>query len=91
MMYVDLTLTGCLLVLLQAAGLLVAWLARASEETRFRPLCYLLFWGFFGLVGLTTMTMIATSTSGGLFCGSTLALMTLSATCDFGQAPTRPA
>lgn len=78
-------LTGLLLVV-QAAGLVTAFLARTGGSGRFASSCYVLYFGFLALMGLATAVALAVSPHVWLLASIGLAAMILVATVDFGHS-----
>jgi hypothetical protein len=77
-----------LLVLLQAAGLASAWLARLTLRARpaAAATCQAVFYTLLSLVALSTMISLTASPAMWLLSGGTLALMILTVLCDFSAA-----
>lgn len=73
------------LAVIQAAGLLSACAARLGEGSVRQACCQWLFFGCLSLVGLATMVALAVGPEACLASGTTLAVMVLTATWDFGR------
>ena len=70
-------------VALQAAGLLSACVLRVDRGSRRQTPYHCVFLVLLGLVGLSTLWAAAWGPIPCLFSGTTLAVMSLAATCDF--------
>ncbi len=71
---------------IQVLGLLSAAVARLSEGSRRQASSQRFFLGCLGLVGGTTMLCLGLWPGCWLASGSTLAVMVLGVTCDFGRS-----
>lgn len=74
------------LAAIQCIGLLCAVLARVAVRTRMEFVCHWLFYGSLLLVGLTAIAAFSCGMGCGLVCGTTLAVMAVTAILDFGPA-----
>jgi hypothetical protein len=74
------------LAAVQIAGLCCALAARVAARTRFEPACHGLFYASLVLVGLAAIAAFSRGMGSGLVCGTTLAVMTVTAIVDFGPA-----
>ncbi len=83
MAYLESSLLGSALALLQVIGLLSAWLARLSEGSTQQAWCHWLFVGCLAVIGLATMAFVAAGTKHWLPSGATLSVMVLAAVWDF--------
>ena len=83
MAYLESSFLVWSLGLIQAAGLISAWLARLSEGSRSQAPCQCLFLAFLGLVGAATMLSAALGPRYWLASGATLSVMVLGAIWDF--------
>lgn len=72
------------LALIQCAGLLCAVLARVAVKTRMEFVCHWLFYASLLLVGTTAIAAFSCGMGCGLVCGTTLAVMAVTAILDFG-------
>ena len=80
----DLQIVFWIVVAVQVAGLLSAWLARKSVGGRRQRPCQWLFLSCLTLVGMTSVVSMGISPTSWLFSAGTLALMVLGAVWDFG-------
>jgi hypothetical protein len=83
MAYLESSFLVWSLGLIQAAGLVSAWLARLSEGSRSQAPCQCVFLAFLGLVGGATMFSAALGPRYWLVSGATLSVMVLGAIWDF--------
>ncbi len=83
MAYLETSVLGSALALLQIVGLLSAWLARLSEGSSQQSWCHGLFVGCLATIGLATMAFVATGVRPWLPSGATLSVMVLAAVWDF--------
>lgn len=72
------------LVALQAWGILIAWLTRASEGSRCQSCCQYLFFTTLAVVGISTM-LLALTDGMWIFSGVTVTLMVLATTWEAGE------
>ena len=79
----DPAVTVWAVVALQAAGLASACLLRVDRESRRQSSYHCVFLILLGLVGLSTLCAAAWGPIPCLLSGTTLAVMSLAATCDF--------
>jgi hypothetical protein len=83
MAYLESSLLGSALALLQVIGLLSALLARLSEGSSQQSWCHWLFVSCLAVIGIATMAFVAAGTKHWLPSGATLSLMVLAAVWDF--------
>lgn len=81
--------TVCCLAAVQVLGLVSAVVARCGEGSMHQDCCQRVFVGCLVLMALTTIAALTMGPGSGMACGTTLALMVLAATWDFGTS--RPA
>ena len=84
MAYPESSFFACALAFIQVAGLLSAWLARASEGSCRQAWCQRLFLGCLGLAGGAAMLSVAFGPGYWLTSGMALSVMVLAAVWDFG-------
>jgi hypothetical protein len=70
--------------IVQCAGLISAWLARASEGSRRQGRCQWFFLGCLAALGLVTLASLQLNAGGWYLSGISVCLMALGATCEFG-------
>ncbi len=80
----DLQVVFWIVVAVQVAGLLSAWLARRSAGGPGQRPCQWLFLSCLTLVGLTSVVSMGISATSWLFSAATLALMIIGAVWDVG-------
>jgi hypothetical protein len=83
MPYLETSLLGWTMGLLQVVGLLSAWLTRLNEDSPRQTWCHGLFVSCLVLIALTTMAFVATGAHHWLPSGATMAIMVLAAVWDF--------
>lgn len=71
---------------LQLLGLVSAWFARRSEGKPYQTSCYWAFFTCLALVGMSTVAAFFVGPGLSLVSGTTLAVMAVGATIDFGEA-----
>jgi hypothetical protein len=74
------------LVVIQIIGLASAWMTRLGEGSVTQRFYQAFFVGWLSLVGLATFGALMLGPESCMICGTTLAVMALTATWDFGTA-----
>lgn len=82
----DSSLVMFFMVAIQVLGIVAALGARISVGSRHQGKCQLLFLAILLLAGLTTAISLNIAPWMWLFSGTSLAVMVLAATCDFGRS-----
>jgi hypothetical protein len=83
MAYLEASMLGWSLGVIQVVGLLSAWLARLNEGSTRQVWCHWLFVACLALIGLATMAFVAIGARYWLASGTTLSVMVLAAVWDF--------
>ena len=74
------------LVAIQILGMISAGVARLSEGSRSQASCQGFFFALLFLVGIATVVAVTLGPGCWLISSSTLSLMVLTVTCDFGRS-----
>ncbi len=83
MAYLEASMLGWCLGLIQIIGLLSAWLARLNEGSSRQAWCHWLFVACLAVMGMATMAFVAVGARHWLASGATLSVMVLAAVWDF--------
>lgn len=86
MLEFDPMVVACCLACVQVVGLASAWLARVTSRSIRHSSCQVLFFCCLTLVGMVTMLAFSHGAGAFLLCGTTLSIMVLTTTWDFGGA-----